>query len=46
MRQNLFMMCYHTRTGLNYSEFAVVAEKGTFGTAGQVVALAEDLSSR
>eukprot|EP00904_Undaria_pinnatifida_P008809 jgi/Undpi1/5058/HiC_scaffold_19.g08410.m1 len=34
------------RTGLNYSEFAVVAEKGTFGTAGQVVALAEDLSSR
>ncbi|CAM9252771.1 unnamed protein product, partial [Laminaria digitata] len=34
------------RTGLNYSEFAVVAEKGSFSTAKRVETVVKDLSSR
>lgn len=36
----------HARTGLNYSEFAVVAAKGSFSTAQRVETVVKDLSSR
>lgn len=34
------------RTGLNYSELAVVVEKGSFSTTDQIGAIVKDLSSR
>ena len=36
----------HARTGLNYSEFAVVTEEGSFGTIHQVASVVKDLSNR
>ncbi|CAM9511475.1 unnamed protein product, partial [Laminaria digitata] len=36
----------HIRTGLDYSDLAVVAERGSFSTTERVKALVKDLSSR
>ncbi|CAM9549883.1 unnamed protein product [Laminaria digitata] len=34
------------RTGMNYSDFAVVTEQGSFGTTRKVAAIVKDLSTR
>lgn len=36
----------HARTGLNYSDFAVVTEEGSFGTTRQVASIVKDLLNR